>query len=183
MKRYAGTLLGLLLSTHLWAQLPDGSIAPDFNLIDINGKQHHLYSYLSQGKTVILNFTEAWCQECWNYHQAGALQDFYTLYGPGGTDEATVVFIESDPVLGLDDLMGITSATAGDWISGTPFGIIDDTAANNEFMPLAKPTIYGIYPDKTTTILGRLTTDEIYEYVLAFDGMVNLVDTIIKVNL
>ncbi len=183
MKGYVCIPIAWILTLRLLAQLPDGSIAPDFNLIDIDGNQHHLYSYLSQGKTVILNFSESWCQECWNYHQSGALQDFYTLYGPGGTDEATVVFIETDPILGIDDLMGLTSASAGDWISDTPFGIIDDTAANNEFMPNDKPTIYGIYPDKTTTLLGRMTTDEIYSYVMAYDGPVNLVDTIIKVSL
>ncbi len=181
MKYLVVLFLSLTLISNVGAQLPNGSLAPDFNLIDINGTQHHLHSYLNQGKTVILNFSEAWCTQCWNYHQTGALQDFYTLYGPDGTDEATVVFIETDPVLGIDDLNGITAATAGDWVTGTPYGIIDDTAANNEFMPVLAPTIYGVYPDGTITLLGRLSTDELYQFVLAYDGPVNQIDTQIQV--
>ena len=183
MKRYAGILLGCLMLYSVRGQLPDGSIAPDFNLIDIDGKQHHLYSYLSQGKTVILNFSQAFCSDCWNYFQSGALQDFYTLYGPTGTDEATVIMIESDPIMGLDDLNGNTSATAGDWVSEANFAIIDDTAANDEYMPNLSPTVYGIHPDKTIRELGRAFTEELFAFVQEFDGPINQFDTIIKVDI
>ena len=39
------------------AQLPNGSVAPDFTLTDINGVQHKLYDYLDNGYTVSLPFS------------------------------------------------------------------------------------------------------------------------------
>ena len=47
--------LAMLTSTTSMAQLPDGSIAPDFTATDINGVEHNLYSYLDSGYQVILN--------------------------------------------------------------------------------------------------------------------------------
>ena len=157
-----------------WSQLQDGSIAPDFTLTDIEGNQHHLYSYLNQGKTVILDFSAAWCPLCWNYHQTGALETFYQLYGPDGTDEAMVLFIEKDPAMGMDDLLGLTSASEGNWIEGTSYPIIDNSSINAQYRPDALPTIYGIHPDSTlewfANAAGLPGADELYEFVQSFDG-------------
>ncbi len=182
MKRFYPTVMLSLLSLCLFSQQPDGTIAEDFNMVDINGNQHHLYSYLSQGKTVILDFSAAWCPLCWNYHNSNALKDFYTLYGPNGADKAMVLFIEKDPIMGLEDLQGITSATAGNWIAGTPYPIIDNSDANADYQPNALPTIYGIYPDKTRFHIGTLTTNELIDFVDAFEGSTGGADTIINVE-
>ena len=40
------------------AQLPDGSVAPDFTLTDLNGTTHNLYNLLDQGYTVFLDFLQ-----------------------------------------------------------------------------------------------------------------------------
>jgi len=55
----------LLLQTRTFGQIPDGSIAPDFTLTDINGNTHHLYEYLDQGKTVFIDFWATHCPYCW----------------------------------------------------------------------------------------------------------------------
>ncbi len=183
MKHFVLIFVTVSMSFGLMAQLPNVSISPDFNFFDINGKQHHLHSYLSQGKIVILNFSPAWCADCWTYHRTNALQDFYSIYGPGGSNRVRVIHIETDEVMEMSDLQGLTSASAGDWITGTPYPIIDTSAANDDFMPDALPTIYGIYPNKLVFNIGRLTTDELFDFMVAYTGPVTMPDTMIKVSL
>ena len=61
MKKTLTTLLTLmlmiLLGNQVKSQMPDGTIAPDFTLVDINGTTHHLYDYLNSGKTVFIEFS------------------------------------------------------------------------------------------------------------------------------
>lgn len=56
MKKILISLLIILSFLNIKAQLPDGSIAPDFNLQDINGNYHHLYDILDSGKFVVIDF-------------------------------------------------------------------------------------------------------------------------------
>ena len=39
----------LSISSIATAQLPDGSVAPDFTTTDVNGNTHRLYDYLDEG--------------------------------------------------------------------------------------------------------------------------------------
>ncbi|MCB0668879.1 MAG: T9SS type A sorting domain-containing protein [Saprospiraceae bacterium] len=183
MRHHILTITLTFLSFNLLAQLPDFTESPDFNFFDINGKQIHLYSYLNQGKVVILNFSPAWCQDCWLYHRTNALQDFYTIYGPGGTDEVRVVHIETDETLGMADLQGITSASAGNWIDATPYPIIDTSAANAEFKADLLPTIYGVYPNGFIAHLGTPSSDELFDFLDAYPGSTTIPDTMIKVTI
>ncbi len=186
MKNIALTFMAcLFLLPSALAQLPSGSIATDFNVTDINGNQHHLYSYLDQGKTVILDFSAAWCPLCFGYHSTNALEDFYTLHGPDGSDEAMVLFIEKDINMGLADLMGNTSASAGDFVSGTSYPIIDTSVLNDAYRPDALPTIYGVHPDRVMTTLGRSTAEELIEFVRSFEPVDSVmpVDSMIEFSL
>ena len=64
MKHLYTALLALFISFSAAAQLPDGSIAPDFTAEDINGVEHNLYSLLDQGKKVSHCFrTDNWLAE------------------------------------------------------------------------------------------------------------------------
>jgi hypothetical protein len=88
------------------AQIPDGSIAPDFTGIDINGEAHNLYDLLNAGKHVYIDVSATWCGPCWNYHNSHALRDLWETHGPPGTDEAYVMFIEGDAATNTACLYG-----------------------------------------------------------------------------
>ena len=145
------------------AQLPDGSTAPDFTVTDIDGNTHHLYEILESGKSVVLDFSAVWCSICWNYHNSHALNDFYMQYGPDGSNEAMVLFLESDLTTGVDAINGIGGGTQGDWTDGTLYPIVD--LPNHEIRTAydvpGYPTIYKICPDKKVYELFQPSAKEL----------------------
>ncbi len=151
--------------TYSRAQLPDGSTAPDFTTTDIYGQTHNLYSYLDQGYTVILKFTATWCGPCWNYHNTGALEDTWDTYGPDGTNEAIVLFLESDPSTSIDCLYGNCGNTQGNWVAGTNFPIVNDHNMAGPYQISYYPTIMGICPSKKTTLLGQVPSSVIGNFI------------------
>ncbi len=154
----------LLFILSLWAtcwtvgkaQLPAGSIAPDFTITDINGQTHNLYNLLNQGKTVYLDFFASWCGICWNYHNGPALKTIWQNYGPSGTNEAYVIAIEGDPGTNLNCIYGPTGcngSTPGNWTTGITYPIANDASVRTLFAVQYFPTIYMICP----------TTKKVYE--------------------
>jgi hypothetical protein len=112
------------------AQLANGSVAPDFTATDINGNSHTLSSYLNDGKHVLINISATWCGPCWNYHNTHALGDFYKAYGPSGSDEVVILYVEGDITTSVQSIYGEGNDTWGDWSAGTPYPIINDEAPN-----------------------------------------------------
>lgn len=155
-----------LVSISSYAQLPPNSYAPNFTLTDIEGNEYTLYDYLDSGKSVIVDFSATWCNPCWQYHNGHTLKDIYENYGPDGTDEMMVFFIEGDLSTTSADLRGDGGNTWGDWITGTPYPIIDLTSANsgvkNDYQVGYFPTVYLICPDRIVTEIKTIPAAQAY---------------------
>mgnify|MGYP003341775667 FL=1 len=153
----AGLLLTVIFSsTQALAQLPDGSIAPDFTATGINGVEHNLYDLLDDGKKVIISFDATWCGPCWNYFTSGVFESLYADYGPDGTDELRIFMLESDDSTTIDDLYGTGTATQGDWVTGTPYPIIDNAGSIfDEYAGAYYPTVYTVCPNRVLTESGQ----------------------------
>ena len=170
MKKILQIIAAVVLTfsaTESKAQLADGSIAPDWTFTDIAGATHNLYTYLNAGKTVYIDVSATWCGPCWAYHNSGNLENLYNTYGPSGTNELMVFYIEGDGATTLSDLQGLTTGTQGDWVTGTPYPIINPSSAatttfNSNYAIGYFPTIYMVCPDRSITEVGQSSTATLY---------------------
>lgn len=168
------------------AQLPNNSIAPDFTATDINGVSHNLYAYLDSGYTVVLDLSAAWCGPCWSVHQSGVLQDLHDAYGPNGTNEMRIFYIESESTNSLDQLYGINSTNGGganratdsygDWVGSHTFTFIDNSSIANAYQLQSFPTLYTICPERLTRVFvgsppGGFSTSDFYNIATACGGV------------
>lgn len=156
-------------SAPVWGQLPDGSVAPNWTLTDIEGVTHTLYDYLDNGKTVVIDFSATWCAPCWAYHNSGAMEGFYEEHGPSGDNTGMVFFIESDLTTNMNDLLGLTLESQGNWIDGTPYPIIDvtDYAVPGAYMINYFPTIYEVCPDRYIYEVGQVPTSVLSNWIIS----------------
>lgn len=162
---------------NLKAQLPDGSIGPDFTATDIDGVEHHLYDYLDDGKMVIIDFFTTGCGPCWTYHNQHILDEMWELYGPDGTNEVMIFQIEVNNYSGMNELLG-GNGSQGNWIEGIMFPTIDDlpnpnnpdkTIIGSLYEVIYWPTIYVICPSRITNEDqyedNYMTVEELYAFM------------------
>lgn len=131
------------------SQLSSGSPAPAFTVTDLDGNTHDLYSYLNSGVSVIIDVSATWCGPCWSYHNSGTLENIYNSYGPGGTGECMVIFMEGDANTNLACLYGpsgCVGGTQGNWVAGTPYPIVHEEgpSVRASYQVNAYPTIFMI---------------------------------------
>lgn len=134
----------LLASACVNAQNPIGLYdqAPDWTATDLNGNPHTLSHYLNDGYTVILDFSVPWCEPCDEMHQSHVLQTLYGQYGPGtNADKLMIFLISSGPEMFLHGEQGFS-----DWVTGTPYPIINDQSIHDLYGIVAYPRVFTICP-------------------------------------
>ncbi len=92
LSAYAGVIFILLIQLTFAGYIFAGQrneIAPEFSLIDLNGKPHKLSDY--RGKVVIINFWASWCPEC-----ILEMPSLNTFYEKNRGNDVAVLGITSD---------------------------------------------------------------------------------------
>jgi Secretion system C-terminal sorting domain len=150
-------LMTLISLNTTQAQLPAGSLCPDFTVTDINGNRFNLYSTLDSGKTVIIDVMATWCAPCWGFHGTHVLADLYAQRGPGtAANDVRILMVEGDARTTLANLRGTSTGTGanltqGNWTTGTYYPIIDSLDGSNLARTLQIgyfPTLYIICPNR-----------------------------------
>ena len=153
----------------LSAQMPDGTVVPDFTTTDLNGNTFNLYEHLDAGKTVIIDVFAVWCGPCWSYHGTHALEDTYCQLGLNGTDDVVVIAIEGDGSTPASTITG-GGNSIGDWTSGVSYFMADDADVASLLQIAYYPTIYKICPnDKTIYEMGQDPASSVFTQVFDAD--------------
>lgn len=158
-------IAGFLSCLFSQAQIPDGTVAPDFTATDIGGNEFSLYNTLDAGQVVIVQYFAVWDSYAWDYYNSGVLQALFTMYGPDGTNQLVILQIESEPsntsaqLFGPQSLTGDpASQTQGDWITSNPFIVVDSSAIAGLYDVTYLPTLFMICPDKISTQINQVET-------------------------
>ena len=140
--------------------------APNLIITDLEGNTHNLYSYLDDGKTVILDFFTVNCTSC----QDGAphLDDFWDDYGADGTDQLRVISLEVS-----NSSNQLVSETAEEWGIGNPVVNLPEAPAAYSSFINAYPTYIIICPDKS---MSSLLDFNYPETILAWEQNINTCD-------
>ena len=160
-------ILSFCFAANLYAQLPNGTTAPGWTATDINGTSWDLYDILDTDKHVVLEFSAVWCGPCWNFHNTGTMETLHDTYGPDGTDQIRVFYVEADLNTNTSCLYGPSGCngnTQGDWVTGHDFPFIDLSGSNapnmgSDYQVPGYPTIYAISANGTNGVyeIGQVT--------------------------
>ncbi len=168
-----------LISLRIQAQPSDGALAPNFVLQDIKGVSHELYRYLDSGYTVLMDFSATWCAPCWSFHEAGTFKTLYNEYGPKSkANSMRFLMVECDPFTNKNDLLGQSSSSKGDWITGTPYPIVDikEKSIMAAYNIYYLPTIIMICPNRQVKNIGFKHISEFVKQLPYCDQKVALYD-------
>lgn len=148
MKKLLFFMAGAALSFSMNAQI--GATAPDFSVVDIDGNEINLYAdILDQGLIAVVDVSATWCSPCWALHESHVLSDLQDTYGPNGTNQLRVVYYEADASTTMEDVLGNTSQSMGDWTDGATYPIVNESPLQldlNIWAPFGFPTVNIIDP-------------------------------------
>lgn len=162
----------ILFSFHLTAQV--GGTAHDFTVTDLDGNEISLYAdILDQGLVAIVDVSATWCPPCWTIHSSHVLEELHEKFGPDGSNQLRVIFYEADADTTMEDLLGNTTASMGNWLEGTTYPVINESPLTidlNIYAPLGFPTINVIRPNDKMIVADPWNVTD-------FDQMLSAVNT------
>ena len=82
--RYIFVILAFSFFGNIYAQPSVGESAPDFTIVDVHGETHNLYSYLDDGKFVVIDLFGTTCVPC--ELLVPTFNDMYRNYGCNQSD-------------------------------------------------------------------------------------------------
>jgi peroxiredoxin len=133
----------------------EGSKAPDFTLLDLNGKQHKLSDY--KGKTVMVNFWGTWCPPCKD--EMPAIQHQFDK-----RDKQNVEFL----ALNLGESKITVQSFVDQYKITFPILLDDNEATRKRYGVSQYPTTFFITPDgKISKIMIGEMTEAYIEKTLA----------------
>lgn len=160
MKKLLLVALALLVSTASFAQFRtaprevgapmqskslDFGMASNFTVTTIDNQTITLQNWLDSGYYVLLDISATWCSWCWRLHQAHVLEQLYTNYGPNGTDEMRVLWVEGDDETAPSLIYG-GSGSMGNWTAGVSYPIANDDNIAALYNVTGFPTVVLICP-------------------------------------
>lgn len=151
----------VLIQSVLFAQT-----APNLIITDLDSNTHNLYTYLDEGKTVILDFFTVNCTSC----QDGAphLDAFWDNYGPEGSDQLQVISIEVS-----NSSNQVVTDIAEEWGIENPVVNLSETPTAYSSFISGYPTYIVICPDKS---MSSLLDFNYPETILAWEQNINTCD-------
>lgn len=112
---------------------------------DIDGNTIDIQALLNAGKTVLVDISAHWCGPCWDWHKTEVMNRAWEEFGPNGTGDLEVIWLDGDGDSDMALLNG-GPGSAGNWLSNSPFTVIGpngqgNSVANNYNFP-GYPTLF-----------------------------------------
>jgi hypothetical protein len=153
-------------------QLDNGAMAPMFNATTTQGNIFQLENKITNGRFVVLHFFACWDYASWEYAQSGALNALDSIYGPGGTDELSVLQIEIDSsnttaqLNGPELLSGNNSTqTYGNWNALLNTDVTESYPVAELYHISFVPAIVVICPDGRIRNFNVMPANQLYQAI------------------